>query len=163
MAPLPASQRYFKRGTSVCKFLTTIADLAAGPTRAELTAGTDLSHEIAEVDGWTVTSESIETPDLGSEFTSSIPGSTSADDSSITFYESIDGEDVRALLPRNTNGYVVWMDGGDVPGYLMDVFPIRVASQGKTRSTDDDAATIVINFSITREPVENLTIPAAAP
>jgi hypothetical protein len=160
MADITPSERYFARGTSICRFLTTIASLSTGPTRAELTAGTNLSGEIAEIDGWNVESGSIETPDLASEFTSSIPGSTSAEDSSITFYQSIDGVDVRALLPRNTNGYIVWMDGGDVEDYLMDVFPVRVASQGKTRTNDDEAATVAINFAITREPVENLAIPA---
>jgi hypothetical protein len=136
MADITASERYFARGTSVCRFLTTIASLSTGPTRAELTAGTNLSGEIAEIDGWNVESGSIETPDLASEFTSSIPGSTSAED------------------------YIVWMDGGDVEDYLMDVFPVRVASQGKTRTNDDEAAKVAINFAITREPVENLAIPA---
>lgn len=157
--PITETTRYFSRGVTKCYFLTTVADTVVGPTRAELDAGTDLSPEIMEIEGWTVESQSIETPDLATEFTGSIPGSTSADDSSITFYASEDGVDVRTLLPRGTPGFVVWLDGGDVAANLMDLYPVRVASQGKTRTVDDDAATIVINFSITREPTENIAVP----
>lgn len=157
-----ATSRFFARGVSKCYFLTTVANLSTGPTRSELTAGQDLTNEIADLDGWTVEGEDIETPDLGTEFTSKIPGPTSVDDSSITFYADETGDDVRTLLTRGTAGFIVWLDGGDVAGSPMDTYPVRVKSQGKSRSLDDDAMTIEISFSITREPVENLVVPAAA-
>ena len=88
-----ATARFFARGVSKCYFLTTVADLATGPTRTELDAGQDLTPEIADLDGWLVEGEDIETPDLGTEFTSKIPGPTSVDDSSITFYADATGDD----------------------------------------------------------------------
>lgn len=160
--PIQRSSRYFNRGTTKCYFLPTIQDENAGPTRQELDAGKDLSPEIAEIEGWTVSSEMIETPDLATVHTGSIPGSSTSEESSITFYADVTGEDVRTLLPRGTEGYIVWLDGGDVEGSPMDVFPVRVASQSKARTLDDEAATIVVNFAIPREPLENLTVPAAA-
>lgn len=156
---ISASTRFFNRGTTIVVFCTSISNKSA-PTRAEINAGTDLSNEIAEVDGWIVTSNQIETPDLGTTFTSKIPGSTSADDSSLTMYEDIGGADARTLFPRGTNGFIIWMDGGDVAGRKMDVFPVRAASQGKTRTVEDNAATVQIMFAITAEPAENVTIPA---
>ncbi|MFC5187134.1 phage tail tube protein [Actinomadura harenae] len=156
--PITPSKRFSARGVSKCYFVPSIASISA-PTRAELDAGTDLSPQVADIDGWTVQSEQIETPDLGSTFTSKIPGSTSADDSSLTMYTDLGGADVRTLLPRGTDGFIVWLDGGDVAGRKMDVFPIRVASLGKKRTTDDDAETIDVGFSITAEPAENVTIP----
>jgi len=157
--PISASSRYFNRGITKVIFCPSIANKNA-PARQEIDAGVDLSPEIAEVDGWVVESESIATPDLGTVFTSSIPGSTSAEDSSLTMYADVGGNDVRTLLPRGTDGFILWMDGGDVPGRLMDVFPVRVASQGKQRTVDDDAAVIEVTFNITSEPAENVTIPA---
>lgn len=157
--PIASTSRYFNRGTTKVIFCSTVSNKSA-PTRAEINAGTDLSGEVADVDGWTVESESIETPDLGTVFTSSIPGSTSADDSSLTMYLDVGGVDARTLLPRNTAGFILWMDGGDVAGRKVDVYPVRVMSQGKARTTDDDAATMEIGFSITSEPAENVTIPA---
>lgn len=151
--------RFINKGTTRVLWVPTIADKNA-PTRQELDAGTDLSNEIQDLDGWLIESESVETPDLGSTFTGSISGSTSADDSSLTLYQDIGGQDARQLMPRGTNGFIVWMDGGDVAGKPMDVFPVRVGSVGKNRSVDDDPATLTISFNITSEPAEDVPIPA---
>lgn len=162
MAPplINAHVRYKARGVTPCYWVPTIAS-PASPTRLELDAGINLSKQIMETDGWVVESENIETPDLATEFTGSIPGSTSADDSSLTMYSDKNGDDIRALLPRGTDGYIVWLHGGDVPGNAtMDVFPVRVGSRGKNITLDDDASSIQVSFFITDEPQEDLVIPA---
>src|SRR5690554_4879036 len=96
--PLNPTTRYIPPGVRQYYFVPTIADKNA-PTRTELDAGTDLTGEIAEVSGFQATSESVDTPDLLSRFTSRVPGRITADDSSITFYASQDSDDVRTLLP----------------------------------------------------------------
>lgn len=159
--PITKTKRYFARGITRCYFLEAVEDYQSGPSRSELDAGMDLTEEIAEIEGWGVSSNNIETPDLGRRFTPTIPGSIEADESSITFYASLTGEDVREVLPRDTEGYIVWLDAGDTPGAPMDVFPVRVSSVGKPRSLDDEAQILTINFAIIDEPVENLEIPAA--
>ncbi|WP_395109782.1 hypothetical protein [Actinomadura sp. SCN-SB] len=156
---ISASTRYINKGVTKFLWVESISSLSA-PTREELDAGTDLSNEIQEIEGWVVESASVETPDLGSTFTGSIPGSTSAEDSSITMYADLGGTDVRDVISRGDNGYMVIMDGGDIAGRTMDVFPARVGSLGKNRSVDDDPATITISFYITDEPVEDLAIPS---
>lgn len=160
MATLASSTRFANFDHLVIKFLPTIADAGLAPTRAEITAGTDVTGEVADLSGWTVTGSVIETPDLLSEFVSKIPGRTTSQDSSISFYASDDGVDARALFPYRTAGYMVFMDGGDVEDNLMDVFPVQVNSNGKTRSVGEEAAMIVVGFSITREPAFDLPIPA---
>lgn len=156
---IATSIRYINKGVTRFVFCTTVSDISA-PTRLEINAGTDLSKQIMDLDGWKVESANVETPDLASTFTGSIPGSTSAGDSSLTMYADLGGTDVRSLLPRGTNGFMLIMDGGDVAGRTMDVFPIRVGSQGKSRSVDDDPAVIEITFYITSEPEENAVIPS---
>lgn len=156
---ITASTRYINKGVTKFIWVDTVADTSA-PTRSEINAGTDLSNEIMEIEGWLVESESVETPDLGRLFTGSITGSTSAEDSSVTLYADLGGTDIRDVISRGDNGYMVIMDGGDVAGRTMDVFPARVGSLGKNRSVDDDPATIVINFNITSEPSEDVVIPA---
>ncbi|WP_433415026.1 hypothetical protein ACQP1V_36245 [Microtetraspora malaysiensis] len=130
------------------------------PTRAELNAGTDLSREIADVSGWQTTSNQVDTPDMATRFTGKIPGRISADDSSLTFYASQDSIDVRSLLPRDTAGFVIWMDGGDIANRKMDVYPVRVSSVGKARSVGDEPARITVQFAVTSQPAEDVTIPA---
>ena len=158
--PITSAVRYYRRSVTEVIWVPTIADKSA-PTRTELDAGTALAVEVGEVDGWQVTSNVIETPSLGSTFDAKINGSTTADDSSLTMYQSKSGDDVRTLFIRGTDGFIVWMDEGDTEDALMDVFPVRVLSQGKIRSLDD-AAKIQVQFAVTSEPVENIAVPAAA-
>lgn len=156
--PISASTRYIPPGTRQYYFVPSIASKSA-PLRAELDAGTDLTGEVAEVSGFQTTSESTDTPDLGSRFTSKIPGRITADDSSITLYASEDSQDVRQLLPRDTAGFVVQFPEGDVAGRTMDVFPVKVSSAPKETSIEDPGK-IMVQFTVTSEPAENLTVPA---
>lgn len=157
--PIASTTRYINPGVTKIYFRATLANKNS-PTRTELDGATDLSGEVNAIDGFTTTGDDVETPDMASTFTSKIPGRTSADDSSITFYADLAGADARALLPQGTNGFIIILDGGDVGGRKMDVYPIRVKSVGKPRSSDGtDPATVAIQFSITSVPAENITIP----
>ena len=155
---ITASTRYFRPGLTHVSYLPACANIAS-PTRAELNAGTDLSPEISDANGWQVESNFLDVPDLGSTFTAKLAGRTAAADSSLTFYASSNSVDVRALLPRGTSGFIVWLDESDIAGRKCDVFPVTVGSAPKDRSLEDPAK-IVINFACTRVPAENVTIPA---
>lgn len=157
--PITPASRFFRPGITKCYWVVSIANISA-PTRIELNAGSDLSKDIMDIAGWMVSGQKIDTPDLNSRFVSNIPGLTSADESSISFYQGETGVDVRSLMPRDTNGNIVWLDGGDVAGRKMDVFPTRVLSLGKQRSMGSEAARLVIQYAVTSEPAENVTIPA---
>lgn len=155
---ITASTRYARFGVTRVVYALTVANYLS-PTRAEINAGTDLSNEVAEISGFQVNSNFIDTPDLASSFTPKIAGRTSADDSSVTMYASVTSADVRTLLPRGTTGFFMWFDEGDVPGRKYDVFPITVGSAPKDRGLED-AARIIINVAVTRVPAENVTVPA---
>lgn len=156
--PITPATRFFRPGITKCYWVVSIANINA-PTRGELNAGADLSKDIADISGWMVTGQKIDTPDLNSRFVSNIPGLTSAGESSITFYQGETGLDVSGLMPRDAAGNVVWLDGGDVAGRKMDVFPVRILSVGKQRSMGAEAARLVIQYAVTSEPAENVTIP----
>lgn len=161
--PTPAiakSNRYFDVGITKCYYLPTIAAASLTPTRAEMDAGKDLSGEVAALDGWVVEAGEIETPDLATEFTGKIPGRTQAEDCSLTLHADKTGNDVRTLLPRGTEGYIMWCDGGDVAGNKADVFPIRVRANSAQRSVEDENARRMVSFSVTRKPAESVTIPS---
>lgn len=160
MTTLAATNRYIMPGVSKVFYLPTVADPTTGPTRAEITGGTDLTNEIADIAGFSTTTNMVDTPDLGSRFTSQVPGRITAEASSITFYADRGGDDVSAVLPRDTEGFIYFMDGGDVPTEKADLFEIAVASNSKTRSADG-AVVRVVSFAITSVPNESLTIPAA--
>jgi hypothetical protein len=159
--PIPTSERFFAPEISKVFFATTLVDYEAY-TDAEVTASQDLTGEIADISGFAVSSGMIDTPDLGSRFTKQIGGRTSVDASSLTCYADLAGDDVRAVLPRGTKGFLIFCDGGYVPTQPSDVYPVEVTSVGKVRSTGDQAFQVTINFAITGEPAEDVEIPAAA-
>ncbi|WP_457785932.1 phage tail tube protein [Streptomyces rimosus] len=139
-----------------------VADEGNVPTRPELTAGTDLTNAIASIDGWTLANQPIETPDLGSTFESSIPGSDKADDSSLGFYEDKVSDAIEQLLTKDATGWVVFLRKGDLPGNRsMDVFPVRIGSRSPNYSTDNEAAKFTVSFSITEKPTQDAEVPAA--
>jgi hypothetical protein len=157
---LSASTRHANFDNLKIYFLPAVAATTFIPTRAEMTAGTDLTGEISDISGFTVTGNDIDAPDLESEFVSKVPGRTTAEDSSLTFYADEGTDDVRSLLPYKTAGFLAFLDGGDIAAQTMDVFPVRVRSVGKTRSVGDELARVVVGFSITAEPALDVTIPA---
>lgn len=161
MATLAASVRFNPKGTRKVYYLTSLAASNLTPTRAEITAGTDITGEVAAYTGWTLQASSVATPDQGSRFTSSVPGSLTVQDSSITFWASKTGTDIRGTVSLDQDGFVVFADGGDVEGYKGQTFATRVMSIGHVRAVDDNAFQIQVQFAITETPVE-FAIPAAA-
>jgi len=159
--PIAAVSRYWPVGTTKWYWLTSVASyLSPGPTRLELNAGTDISGEVADISGFTVSSNQIDTPDVNSRFRSKIPGPIEAEDSTLTLYADPSGVDARALFPRDTTGFVVRLDGGDTAGRKMSVFPCKVASQNKLMGTEEEAGRIEVAFTITGIPAEDLAVPA---
>jgi hypothetical protein len=155
----PASiTRYFAVGTTQVLFCPAIASKAA-PTFAELDAGTELTRDIADLSGWATSSNFIDVPDLVTRFTGKIPGRITAEDSSLTFYGDEDrgAGDVGELLPRDTEGYIVFADGGLASG-IGDVFHVKVGSNSMQRSMDD-AAKRMVSFAVLDEPAEGVTLP----
>lgn len=155
---IAAATRYFQPGTTKVVILPSIASLSAGATRGEINAGTDVSGDVAAINGFQINSNQIDTPDLGGRFTKRVPGRLAADDSAITFYADVAGADIRTVLSRDQNTYVGIMDGGDVSGRKADYFQVTVASVGKVRDLED-APRLTVTFTI-RDYGENKTIPA---
>lgn len=158
---LTASTRYTDQPITRVYWVPSIAATNLTPTRLELNAGTDVTNEVNDLSGWNIQGEQIDTQSMGESFRSRIPGSISADDSDLTFYASTTGNDIRALTPRGTSGFIAWMDAGDIAGQKMEVFPVTVTSVALIRTaTGQEATKIQVMYSITRQPGQNLTIPA---
>jgi len=154
---MAATTRYFLPGTTKILVCPAVASLTVGPTRTELNAGTDISEEVAGVNGWMITSESMATPDLGVRFVKQVTGRLTAADSSITTWSDKAGHDIRELLDIDQETFVVFLDGGDVTASPMDVYKVTVASLGKVREVEG-AGRIETRFTI-RNFAENLAVP----
>lgn len=161
---IAAPTKYTARGSTRvvwCSGAGSIATYTSGITRAEINAGLDISRVVTDSSGWSVSTEQIEAPSLADRYTPTVPGSISAEDSSLTCFASKNGVDARQSMPRDAVGYIVWLDGGDVAGYKADIYPVTVSSVSKQRQVQGgDPDTLVISFAITDVPAENVTVPA---
>jgi hypothetical protein len=157
-SPLVPSNRYFVAGTRQITWVPVMSNYLA-PTRAELNSGTDITGQISAVNGFSVTANMVDAPDMASKFVPQISGRLTAGQSDLTCYLSNNSIDARSLLPRGATGNVVIFWEGDQPGLKMSVFPTTVVSQAPDTATDNPG-TAVFSFAPSRVPAENLTVPA---
>ncbi len=154
--------RFNRKGTTKIAFVPSIASTAYIPTAAELAAGTDYTKQIRTMDGWSIENQPIETPDMDSTFVSKIEGDDQAADSSLGFYEDSLLDDIETDLAKGTSGYIVLFSKGNAASAKgMDVFPITVVSNSKAYTTDNEAAKITVQFTITARPAFNQTVPSS--
>jgi hypothetical protein len=156
--PLNPTSRYYPAGTRKCYWMATTANYQA-PTRTELNAGIDLTHEIDSMTGFSLTAAMVNVPDMGSRFVSQIPGALESSKNNITFYQDLNSQDIRQILAVGTTGFIVVLWDGDISGRLMDVFPVQVASVAPDPAVNK-AAMIVVDFAPSLVPQIGATIPA---
>lgn len=162
---LSAVSGYIPTGTRRYLFVGTIANVSA-PTSAELTAGTDLTAQVADTSGFSGTGNTVDAPNALSRWTPKVQGLISADDSSMTFNMSKTSSDARTLFNDGsdgsapTTGYVVICYEGIVSGGKCRVFPVQVSSVAAS-SGIGDIATLVVNFAITLPPSAMISVPTA--
>jgi hypothetical protein len=154
---IAASDRFIPEGTTDYYWVVTFASYLS-PTRAELNAGTRLTPEVANSGNWAIVSNAVDAPDLATTFTAQIPGKVTVDGPTLDMYSDDNQADARALMPRNSVGYIVKFPGGDVTGRKMSVFPVKVGSAGEPTAFGNPT---VLNFSyyVSRIPAENVTVP----
>ncbi|WP_345036003.1 hypothetical protein [Streptomyces sannanensis] len=161
---MATTQRFMRRGVTKFYFLKAIAAETNIPTRTELGAanGTDLSGAISDIEGFGLENSPIDTPDMGSAFTSNIPGEDKAENSALTFYEDKTGDTIETLLSKNTEGFVVILRKGDQPdSKSMDIFPVRVGSRSPSYTTGTEPAKFKVSFAITALPTLDAAVPTA--
>ncbi|MEV6146434.1 hypothetical protein ACFYNF_34030 [Streptomyces sp. NPDC006641] len=153
--------RFNRKGVTKILFAETIAAADYMPTLVEITGATDYTKQIAAVDGFSIENQEIETPDMDSTFVAKIPGDDSAADSSLTFYEDDTTDTVETDLAKGTTGFILIARKGKAASTKgLDVYPVRVASTSAAITADNEAAKIMVKFSITDRPLLNATIPA---
>ena len=156
--PLTATTRYTPPGVRKYYWLTTVATQAS-PTRIEMNAGIDLTAEVADIAGWTLDANQADAPDLSGPFTPQVAGRLNAADSSMAFWASSTSNDSRTVFPRNTVGFMLILPEGDVPTQKMEVWPAKVRSMYVDPAIEDPAK-VNVQFSITKAPSQNVTIPS---
>jgi len=149
---------FFRRGVSKIYFLPAIASTAA-PTAPEITAGTNLTSAIADINGFMLSNSPIAVPNLNDTFTSQIDGEDTVQDSTLTFNDDKTSSAIRTALAKGTVGYIVLMPYGAVTAKRAEVWPVKVTGFNDEYTTSNDPAKAVCGFAITATPVQNAVLP----
>lgn len=152
-----------RRGASKVRWVPTIASTSFIPTTAEVTAGTDMTAPVAGFEGFTFANSPIETPDLSSAFTSTIPGEDKAEDSALLFYEDKTTNALQTTLAKGTVGYVVIFPTGiaganPASGDKAEVWPVIVTGWARQYDMGNTAAQWRAGFTPTAAPNMSATL-----
>lgn len=150
--------RFFRRGVSAMKWCPTVA--GTSPTRAEITAGTDLTPDFAAIGGFKISNAPITTPDLSTTFDTQIDGPDSVDASTITFYDQDNATTIRTALAKGNSGALVLFPYGDVVGKRCEVWRSKSTGVNDEWSLDATAAKFEVGFAVTAKPAQAGTTPA---
>jgi len=150
--------RFMRKGTTKVYFVPTIAAPGA-PTVIEITAGQNLTPQIAAISGFTFKNSPIDTPDMATTFVSKIPGEDAADDSTITFYEDKTASTLETGLAKGLVGYVVFFRKGTAAAApavadKCQIWPVIIASNAPMYTVDNTAAQFEVSFACTAPPSE---------
>lgn len=149
--------KFFRRGTSIMKFAPAVAGVS--PTRAEITASTDLSAQVTALSGWQFSNKRIATPILSSSYTLQIDGPDEVGDSSLTFLDDNSGTTARTTLAKGTSGFILIFPYGDVPTKRCEVWPVKSTGANDEWSLGSDPARYQVDFAVTLPPTQNAVIP----
>jgi hypothetical protein len=149
--------RFMRKGITRFYWVPTIASASLIPTTAEVTAGTRLDGQLAEVNGFSFENNPIQTPDMSTAFVSQIAGEDATEDSSLTFYEDLTSNPNSTVLAKGTNGYVVIVPRGTAgatpaAGDKSDVWPAQITSNAKQFTADNEAGKYMVKFAATSQP-----------
>lgn len=150
--------RFMRKGKTKIFFVPTIASLSA-PTAVEVNAGTELTPQLAEINGFDFTNTPIDTPDMSQAFVSKIPGEDTVGDSNMSFYELTGSNPIATALAKGTTGYVVIFYGGiagatPAAADKAQVWPTIVASNSKRYTVANEAAMYQVVYTNTAAPTE---------
>jgi hypothetical protein len=149
-----------RKGKTKVYFVPTITTLTA-PTVAQITAGTRLDQQLAEVTGFEFANQAIDAPDMGSSFVGKVTGEDQVTNSTMTFYEDDTTNAIRTALPKGTTGYIVFFPAGTAGANpaindKCETWPVQVASSSRKYSVGNEAAQYVIAFTNTAGPTEGV-------
>lgn len=156
---MATGDRFMARGFSRLYWVT---PFAAAPTNASILAGTRLDTSIAEVAGLSFRNEPIETPDMGTTFTSKIPGSDTVEDPVITFYDVDDtnvNNLIRVALTKGNGGMLVVEPYGHITGRRAELWKVTSTGANDEWSAGNEPHRYVVTFAVTAAPNLNYTLP----
>lgn len=149
--------RFMRAATTKFWFVPSIASATLVPTTAEVNAGTHLTPQLAEVNGFAFANQPIDVPDMNQAFVPKISGHDQTDDSNLSFYEDKTSNPIYTAQAKGTAGYIVIFPRGiagatPAAADVADVWPVEVGSRARQFTADNEGAKYQISYTPTALP-----------
>lgn len=155
----PVGALYFRRGKSNAWLLPAISG-AAGPTLAEITAGTELGGVIAGISGFETTLNRVQQPTLKYAQDFQVDGPQQFGDAQMIILdddgvgsdaESVERQTASTVLQEQTTGYIVLSPRKTTPiaGTKVHVFPQKIGARNDAFTLDTEVARYRVDYAIT--------------
>lgn len=152
---------FVRRGVTKYKWATAVA-APATPTRAEINAAVNLGSKLNDLTGLTSTRTTVDRPDMDNKFTAKVAGVDEVPDIAFTFHDDDDSATaaIRTALAEGTNGYLLVLTYGDVPGKRMEVWPAQTLAVNDQHTAGNETAKFAVGFAPTSTPTKSAVVPA---
>ena len=158
---IPKSKRFAPRTKNEYVFMDEVAAVAADgtpePTAAEISGGVWLTREVFSVDGFSTNTNFAQTSDASTFFIGKVPVSAEANDASMTFNASEDGQDARQVFEEGQRGYM-YLAPSHAEGSIGEVYEVIVGAVSVVRDLND-VQKVVVGFGVPSKPNQKFTIP----
>lgn len=151
---------FIRKGKSRLMFAPAVANKAA-PTRAEITAATQLSIDLRTINGMTVETSRVTRPNLAELFTPTRKGEKTTEATSLVMYDNDTTHTVRDVLAEDTEGFLIYMPYGDVPAERCEVWPVVITGNNDDLTIENELARYIVSIGVTSTPEQDAVIPAA--
>lgn len=109
--------------------------------------GPDNGEGLAEMNGWIVNASTIPTPDYRSHTVGNVPGDSTVQDSSMSFYYDRTDTTIYDTLVAGTTGVIILMRDGATAAEESQLWPVTVVTRFR-RPARDQAHIFDVNFSV---------------
>lgn len=143
-------------------WVASIAD-AQAPTDVEIATGVDLQavYDLTDIIGWEIETDIIRDGEWGPQELQRL-GEQKIPDSRLMFAADRAGQDIRVLLGRGDQGFIVILPSGpylDHPTAPVNVYPVTVAQLAQQqRLRTGGGSVILVSFAIRDRCGENVTV-----
>lgn len=148
--------RYIARGKRKYYWLPTAATPA---TVANFTAGTNLTGDLFEINGFEFNNTPADSYDMSSAFDKKVPGTDAVSDSNMVFHDDDALATLYTAMAKGNVGYVAVFNKGTAgasPAIAdkYELWPAIIASRTNLHTAANETAKFRVTFTLTQPPVE---------
>ena len=153
--------RHARRGTMRVYWVTTLSSKTS-PTAAQISAGTDLTGDIRDINDFSIQRSTVQLPTTdayGSQLTAWGPKQVSATPTLVLYDEGTGNSSIRSTLADGSKGWLVFcLDGAATLGERAEVWPLISMGTQDRLTGSAEAATMTYAFQVWDSPEEEATI-----